>query len=371
MRVLIVGAGGAIGSRLTPKLVSAGHEVIGTHTAPAGAARVRELGATPVMLDLLDAEAVHRAVRAIEPDAIVNEATALADVKFSRNVDRAFTNTNRVRVEGNDALLAAAQEAGVKHFVAQSFAPYIYAREGGPVKSEDAPLDSSPPKHFEESSAAMQHLDRAVVKAGGIVLRYGAFYGADNDGLVEPIRKGQFPIVGGGGAVTSFIHLEDAAEATVLALEKEGPAVYNVVDDDPAPVSEWLPVMAEALGAKRPRRFPRWVGRLVGGEAAVMMGVDPGVRPTRRRSGSWAGSSVTRAGETASRSPMGRPEAGAGLLTLLLNRPPSGRRGAGFDLLSINAKRPAGGDPQPHRGRARARPLPPRSRPASGPGFPS
>jgi nucleoside-diphosphate-sugar epimerase len=274
MRVLIVGAGGAIGSRLTPKLVGAGHEVIGTHTAPAGAARVRELGATPVMLDLLDTDAVRRAVLAIEPEAIVNEATALADVKFTRNVDRAFTLTNRVRVEGNDALLAAAKEAGVEHFIAQSFAPYIYAREGGPVKTEDAPLDSNPPKHFEESSAAMQHLDRAVTEAGGIVLRYGAFYGADNDGLVEPIKKGQFPIVGAGSAVTSFIHLEDAAEATVLALEKNGPAVYNVVDDDPAPVKVWLPVMADALGAKPPRKFPRWLGRLIGGEAAVMMGVE-------------------------------------------------------------------------------------------------
>ena len=274
MRVLLVGAGGAIGSRLTPKLVSAGHEVIGTHTAPAGAARVRELGATPVMLDLLDADAVRRAVLAIEPDAIVNEATALGDVKFTRNVDRAFATNNRVRVEGNDALLAAAKEAGVERFVAQSFAPYIYAREGGPVKDEDSPLDSDPPKQFRESSAAMKHLDRTVAEAGGIVLRYGAFYGADNDGLVEPIKKGQFPIVGGGGAVTSFIHLEDAAEATVLALEKDGPAIYNVVDDDPAPVSEWLPVMADALGAKPPRRFPRWLGRLIGGEAAVMMGVE-------------------------------------------------------------------------------------------------
>jgi nucleoside-diphosphate-sugar epimerase len=274
MRILVIGAGGAIGSRLTPKLIDAGHEVIGTHTAPAGADRVRASGATPVMLDLLDAEAVRRAVRAIEPDAIVNEATALGEAKFTRRIDRAFTTTNRLRTEGNDVLLAAAGEADVEHFVAQSFAPYIYAREGGPVKTEEDPLDTHPPKHFEESSAAMTHLDRAVAEAGGVVLRYGAFYGGDNDGLVDPVRKGRFPIVGGGGAVTSFVHLDDAAEATVLALEQRGPAVYNVVDDDPAPVNEWLPVMADSLGARAPRRFPRWLGRLVGGEAAIMMGVE-------------------------------------------------------------------------------------------------
>ena len=209
-----------------------------------------------------------------EPDAIVHQATALADVRFSRSLDRSFAQTNRLRREGTDALLAAAREAGVPRIVAQSFANFRYAREGGPVKSEDDPLDPTPVRGMRETSAAMTYLDEAVIAAGGIALRYGSFYGAANDGLVEPVRKRQFPIVGSGGGVSSFVHLDDAAAATVLALEHDGPAVYNIVDDEPASVRDWLPVLAEALGAKPPRRFPRWLARLVAGEAAVMMGTD-------------------------------------------------------------------------------------------------
>jgi nucleoside-diphosphate-sugar epimerase len=166
-----------------------------------------------------------------------------------------FAGTNALRTQGTDALLAAAREAGVRRFVAQSFASYRYAREGGPVKTEDDPLDPTPPANAVESWAAMDELDRTVTGAGGIILRYGVFYGAANDGLIEPVRKRQYPIVGHGGGYTSWIHLDDAAAATVLALEHDGPAIYNVVDDDPAPVREWLPVAAEALGAKPPRHF--------------------------------------------------------------------------------------------------------------------
>jgi nucleoside-diphosphate-sugar epimerase len=274
MRVFVVGASGAIGTRLVPQLIDAGHEVIGTTTAPANASRVRALGAKPVALDLLDASAVRKAILASEPEAIVHQATALADARFTRNFDRIFATTNRLRTEGTDALLAAAREAGVRRFVAQSNTTARYAREGGMVKSEDDPLDPAPLAAMRESVAAMNHLDEAVTEAGGIALRYGLFYGAANDGLIEPVRKRQYPIVGEGGGVTSFIHLEDAAAATVLALERGEAGVYHVADDEPAPARDWLPAYAEALGAKPPRRVPRWLARLFAGEAAVMMGTE-------------------------------------------------------------------------------------------------
>jgi nucleoside-diphosphate-sugar epimerase len=195
-------------------------------------------------------------------------------VRFSRNLDRSFAQTNRLRREGTDALLAAAREAGVPGFVAQSFANFRYAREGGPVKSEDDPLDSTPVAGMRETAAAMRYLEQAVTDAGGIALRYGSFYGAPNDGLLDPVRKRQFPIVGDGGGVSSFVHLDDAAAATVLALEHDGPAIYNIVDDEPAPVREWLPALADALGAKPPRHFPVWLARLFAGEAGVMLGTE-------------------------------------------------------------------------------------------------
>jgi nucleoside-diphosphate-sugar epimerase len=273
MRVLVAGASGAIGTRLVPQLIDAGHEVIGTSRSPANAERVRALGAKAVTLDLLDVRAVRRAVLEAEPDAIVHQATALADVRFSRNLDRSFAQTNRLRREGTDALLAAARPAGVR-FVAQSFASYRYAREGGMVKTEDDPLDPTPPPNMRETNAAMRYLDEAVTDAGGIALRYGGFYGAANDGLIGPVRKRLFPIVGDGGGVSSFIHLDDAAAATVLALEHEGPAIYNIVDDEPTPALEWLPVLADVLGARPPRRVPRWLARLVAGQAAVVMGTE-------------------------------------------------------------------------------------------------
>jgi nucleoside-diphosphate-sugar epimerase len=272
MRVFVVGASGAIGTRLVPRLIDRGHDVVGTSRSPEKTEHVRSLGAEPVVLDLLDPRAVLEAVREAKPDAIVHEATALADARFSRKFDRTFEQTNRLRTEGIDALLAAARETGVRRFVAQSFASYRYAREGGPVKTEDDPLDSAPLESMREGFGAMRYLDETVSEAGGIALRYGAFYGADNDGLVEPVRKRRLPIVGDGSGITSFIHLDDAAAGTVLALERGETGIYNIVDDDPAPVREWLPVLAEALGAKPPRRLPRWLARLLGGEFAVMMG---------------------------------------------------------------------------------------------------
>jgi 2-alkyl-3-oxoalkanoate reductase len=276
MRVFVTGASGAIGSRLVPQLIDAGHEVIGAHSSPASAELLRTLGAKPVMLDLLDADAVREAVLENEPDAIVHEATALANVKFSRNFDKTGAKTNELRTTGTDALLAAAREAGVRRFVAQSVAAYArYARQGGPIKTEDDPL-ATPPANMEQSFAALDHLERAVTEFGGIALRYGVFYGTANDGSIEPVRKRQFPIVGDGGGIWSWIHLDDAAAATVLALEHEGPAIYNVVDDEPAPVREWLPVLAQALGAKPPRHAPTLIARLLAGKAVVVMSTEAG-----------------------------------------------------------------------------------------------
>ena len=274
MRVFVAGASGAIGTRLVPQLIDRGHEVVGTFRSPGNAERIRALGAEPIALDLLDPHAVRTAVLETEPEAIVHQATALADVRFSRHFDRSFAQTNRLRTEGTDALLAAAREAGVRRFVAQSFASLRHARAGGPVKTEDDPLDPSPLPTMRESAAAMRYLDQAVTDAGGIALRYGGFYGAPNDGLIEPVRRRQFPIVGDGDGVFSFIHLDDAAAATVLALEHGGAGIYNVVDDEPAPVREWLPVLASALGAKPPRHVPRWLARLLAGEVAAMIGTE-------------------------------------------------------------------------------------------------
>jgi nucleoside-diphosphate-sugar epimerase len=274
MRVFVAGASGAIGTRLVPQLIDHGHEVIGTCRSPDNAERIRALGVEPVVLDLLDAPGVRRAVLAAEPEAIVHEGTALADARFSRNVDKTLAQTNRLRTEGTDALLAAAREAGVGRFVAQSFAPWRYARRGGMVKTEEDPLDPALPAAMRKTAAAMLHVEQAVTAAGGIALRYGSFYGAPNDGLIKPVRKRLFPIVGDGGGFMSFIHLDDAATATALALERGAPGVYNIVDDEPAPVRDWLPVLSNALGAKPPRHIPRWLARLVAGEAGVVTGTE-------------------------------------------------------------------------------------------------
>jgi nucleoside-diphosphate-sugar epimerase len=272
MRVFVAGASGAIGTRLVPQLIVRGHEVTGTFTSsPEKEERIRGLGAEAVALDLLDAAAVRAAVLAAKPDAIIHQATALAG-GFSRKLDKTFAQTNRLRTEGTDALLAAAREAGVSLFAAQSFAPYRYAREGGMVKTEDDPLIAVPAKGTEQTFAAMAHVDKAVTGAGGIALRYGGFYGDAGNPLLKAVRRRLFPIIGNGEGVMSYIHLDDAATATVAALEHGQGGIYNIVDDDPAPLREWLPVLASVLGAKPPRHMPAWLARLVAGEDAVNMG---------------------------------------------------------------------------------------------------
>ena len=276
MRIFVAGASGALGRQLVPLLVGAGHEVVGTTTSSRKADVLRALGADSVVLDLLDAEAVGRAVSEAEPQVVVHEATALAAMGNLRKFDETFAQTNRLRTHGTDNLLAAAKAVGAEKFVAQSYAGWPYARDGARVKDEDAPLDPNPVSSAKESIAAIRRLEAAVVAANGIVLRYGGFYGpgtslaADGE-MVEPIRKRLFPIVGDGAGMASFIHVEDAARATVAAIERGKPGIYNVVDDEPAPVSEWLPYLADVLGAKPPRRVPLWLGKLMAGEALATM----------------------------------------------------------------------------------------------------
>jgi nucleoside-diphosphate-sugar epimerase len=282
MRVLVVGGSGAIGSRLVPQLADRGHEVIASSRSAGKAERLRELGAEPIVLDVLDAAAVRAAVATTRPEAIVYQATALANAGFSRRLDRAFAPTNRLRTEGTDNLLAAAREAGVGRFVAQSFAPYRYLRAGGPVKTEDDPLDDNPPPSAQQTFAAMNHVDQAVTAAGGIALRYGGFYG-DPDVLVKAVRKRQYPIVGDGAGVMPFIHLHDAAAAAVLALDQTGPAIYNITDDESAATRDWLPVLADAVGAKPPRHVPTWLARLILGDALAMMTQSRGAANAKAR----------------------------------------------------------------------------------------
>jgi 2-alkyl-3-oxoalkanoate reductase len=271
MRVFVTGATGAVGTRLVPQLVERGHDVTGTARSPERAARLATLGAEPVVLDVLDSTAVGEAVRAARPDAIVHEATALGGASDVRHFDRTFHQTNLLRTRGTDALLAAAAETGVGRFVAQSYTSWPYARVGGPVKTETDPLDPEPVPDMRETLGAIEHLESASLAAGGIALRYGSLYGSPDDAQLELVRKRQFPIVGDGDGIWSFVHLDDAASATVLALERGEPGVYNVVDDDPAPVREWLPALASSIGAKPPRKVPRWVARLVAGEVSVVL----------------------------------------------------------------------------------------------------
>jgi nucleoside-diphosphate-sugar epimerase len=271
MRVMVVGATGAIGTRLVRQLRERGHEVSGTSRSSGKSERLRALGADPLVLDALNAEAVRKTLIATRPDAVIYEATALADISDFKHFDQSFAETNRLRTKGTDILVAAAREAGVRRIVAQSYACHRYAREGGPVKTEDNPLDAAPPATMRETLGAMAYLDKAITDAGGIALRYGSFYGDPGDGIVAAVRSGKFPIVGDGGGVWSHIHLEDAAAATVLALEHDGPAIYNIVDDEPAPTRVWLPELARIIGARAPHRYPVLLARLFAGEAPVIM----------------------------------------------------------------------------------------------------
>jgi nucleoside-diphosphate-sugar epimerase len=278
MRIFLAGATGAIGSRLVPQLVAAGHTVVGTTRHASKSDRLRFLGAEPAVLDPLDPAAVSAAVEKAAPDVLVHQLTALSAAGSPRAFTKAFEETNRLRSEGTDILLAAGRAAGVRRVVAQSFGGWPYARTGGPVKTEDDPLDPHPARAAAPGLAAIRHLEEAVTGYGeGLALRYGGFYGPGTSlgpggAHTELVRNRKFPIVGDGGGVWSFLHIDDAASATVAAVERGAPGVYNVADDEPAPVREWLPELAKALGAPRPRHVPAWLARpMIGGLFMVMM----------------------------------------------------------------------------------------------------
>jgi nucleoside-diphosphate-sugar epimerase len=275
MRVLVAGGTGVVGRRLVPQLVARGHQVTATTTNPARLDLLEQLGAQGAVMDGLDAVSVGEAVAVARPDAVVHQMTGLslahAGTPNLRKPDRFFAATNRLRTEGTDHLLAAAEAAGVTNFVAQSAAIFNGTREGGRVKTEEDPLEAVSPAAA-KGTKAVNHLEEVVVGAGGTVVRYGSLYGPGAiDDQVKLVRKRMFPLVGGGTGCYSWVHLDDAASATVLAVEQKAVGVFNIVDDEPAPVSEWLPYLAACAGAKRPRRLPRWLARLLAGEMIVGM----------------------------------------------------------------------------------------------------
>jgi 2-alkyl-3-oxoalkanoate reductase len=279
MKVFVAGATGAIGRELVPLLVARGHEVVATTRSPEKTSAVRAMGAESVVMDALDRAAVLNAVTGTRPEAIVHQATALTGVFSLKHFSRTFEQTNRLRMIGTDNLVAAARAAGARRFVAQGFAGWPYASEGSALRTEEDPFEPSPPEEMRTTVDALRHLETAVLGAEdleGIVLRYGGFYGpgtslGDGGAMVEGVRKRQLPIVGDGAGVTSFLHVEDAATATVAALERGAPGVYNVVDDEPAPSSLWVPELAKAVGAKPPRRVPVWLAKSLIGEAGAWL----------------------------------------------------------------------------------------------------
>jgi 2-alkyl-3-oxoalkanoate reductase len=286
MKIFVAGATGVLGRTLVPQLVAQGHEVVGMTRSTSKQDLVRSLGARPVVADALDPDAVAEAVASAEPEVIVHELTDLSgklSARDMRHPERApmAIMTNRLRSEGTDHLLAAGRAVGARRFVAQSFGAFRWARTGGPVLTEADPIDPNPPGAMRPALVGILHVERAVTSiewGDGLVLRYGGFYGpgtsvsrAPDAAFAAPVRKRRFPIVGDGGGVWSHVYIEDAATATAVAVERGEPGIYNIVDDEPAPVREWLPALASALGAKPPRRIPRWLARLAAGEMATVM----------------------------------------------------------------------------------------------------
>jgi 2-alkyl-3-oxoalkanoate reductase len=279
MRILVAGATGAVGLKLVPQLIAAGHTVVGTTRTAAKAENIKRMGAESAIADGLDAAAIRGVVIAAKPDVVIDQMTDLAAVTDLRQFDRAFATTNRLRTEGTDFLLAAAREAGVKRIIAQSFCGWTYGRSGGPVKTEADALDTDPPEELRRTLEALEHLEGSVTGSAdpeGIVLRYGSFYGPDTGmlsrAMIDQLHRRRVPLIGGGGGRWSFIHVDDAASATVAAIEHGKPGnIYNIVDDEPAEVSEWLPALAALVGARPPIRVPAWLGGLFAGAHLVSM----------------------------------------------------------------------------------------------------
>jgi nucleoside-diphosphate-sugar epimerase len=272
MRVFVAGGAGVVGRRLVPQLVARGHQVTATATSAAKLGVLQGLGAEAVVMNGLDAASVGEAVATARPDVIVHEMTAISGKADIKHMDRWFATTNRLRTEGTDHLVAAAQATGVSHFVAQSYASWNGIRQGGWVKTEEDPLDLEAGTVAQPVMEAIRYVEEAVAKVGGAALRYGGLYGPGaSDDQIALVRKRQFPLVGAGTGYSSLVHLDDAASATVLTVEQQAKGVFNIVDDEPAPASEWLPYLAECAGAKRPMRLPAWLARLLAGDAAVIM----------------------------------------------------------------------------------------------------
>jgi nucleoside-diphosphate-sugar epimerase len=279
MRIFVAGAGGAVGARLVPMLAAGGHDVVAMTRSPRKADSLRAMGAEPAVADGLDRGAVMQAVMRAEPEVVIHQMTALGQIKSMKRFDDEFALTNRLRTEGTDHLIEAARAAGARRLIAQSYGSWNYERTGTGLKSEDDPLDPDPPANQRRSLEAIRHLERAVLDAAdleGIALRYASFYGpgtgvARDGDIVEMVAKRKLPIVGDGAGVWSFVHIDDVASATVAAIDHGAPGIYNVVDDEPAPVADWLPALAQAIGAKPPRHVPVWLGRLAIGDVGVSM----------------------------------------------------------------------------------------------------
>jgi 2-alkyl-3-oxoalkanoate reductase len=272
MRVLVAGATGAVGKQLVPQLIAAGHQVTASTRSPGKAAGLEAAGADVAVVDGLDAVGVGEAVAKAEPEVIIHQMTSLGDYNL-RHFDRTFAKTNELRTTGLDNLMAAAQAAGARRLIVQSYSGWPNIRTGSPVKTEDDPLDPDPPQAMRATLDAIRYLENAVMSSPmeGVVLRYGSLYGPGaSDLLVDMIKRRQVPMIGNGAGIWSWIHVQDAASAAVAALDR-GDGVYNIVDDAPAPVSQWLPFLASAVGARKPLRLPVWLGRLAAGEAAVSM----------------------------------------------------------------------------------------------------
>jgi nucleoside-diphosphate-sugar epimerase len=279
MRVFVAGSTGAIGRRLVPLLLESGHEVVALVRTPSKTREVEAVGAKAVVADALDRNALTAAIRSAEPEVIVHQLTALTGVASFRKLDEEFALTNRLRVETTATMLAAGRLVGARRFIAQSFCGWSFARVGGPIKTEEDPLDPAPPASFRKTLEAIRSLEQTVRGAtdmDALALRYGFFYGpgtsiAKDGAVVDLVRKRRIPVVGDGGGIWSFVHIEDAARATVAAVSHGAPGIYNVVDDEPAPVSTWLPFLARTVGAKAPRNVPAWLARLLIGEGGVSM----------------------------------------------------------------------------------------------------
>lgn len=275
MKVFVAGGTGAMGRRLVPQLIAAGHHVVAMTRSERNADWLQGLGAAPAVAEALDKGAVVEAIKRAEPDAVIHQLTGLARAKSFKNFDKEFASTNRLRTEGTDFLIEGARAAGVRRFVAQSYGNWNYARTGTGLKTESDELDPNPPANQVKSMEAIRYLEAAVLNFGGIALRYGNFYGPGtgidaNGDIVDQVRKRRLPIIGDGNGVWSFVHMDDAASAAIAALDGRS-GVYNIVDDEPAPVSVWLPALAKAVGAKPPRHVPVWLGRLAAGEVGVSM----------------------------------------------------------------------------------------------------